>query len=155
MPDKYYQEYGPISRRRAAGTLGGDESAPEPEPAPELEPAPLPRPARRDPPRARPRRWRSLLGLLLFLLIAGAAILALPYATNVLAGDRAMDGISLAGQPLAGKNHAEIRALLEQRYGAFIRAPLTLTFEGRTWTPTLDQLGVSFDLDRIADDTLT
>jgi vancomycin resistance protein YoaR len=155
MPDKYYQEYGPIRRRRDAGTLHGDEPTSELDLVPEPMPVEaLPRRSRRSPPRARPRRIRSLFGLLLFLLIAGGAILALPYASNVLAGDRAMDGVSLVGQPIGGKSRAEIRALLEQRYGSFISSPLTLTFEGRTWTPTLDQLGVSFDLDQLAADAV-
>ena len=40
MPDKYYQEYGPIKRRRAAGTLNRDDAPPETELLPEPEPLP-------------------------------------------------------------------------------------------------------------------
>jgi vancomycin resistance protein YoaR len=146
MPDKYYQEYGPISRRRATGTLGSDE------PPPELEPTPLPTPARSE--RRQQRRRRSPLGILLFTIVIAAVALALPYATNLLASGRVMDGVSLQGQPLGGKDRDAIRSLLEQRYAAFLRSPLTLSFESRTWTPTLDQLGVRFNLDQVADDAL-
>ncbi|HEY3228505.1 MAG TPA: VanW family protein [Roseiflexaceae bacterium] len=144
MPDKYYQEYGPISRRRAAGTLDADE------PPPELEPEPLPRPSRR----GRPRRRRSFLRILLFILIVTGVALALPYATSLFATGRAMDGVSLGGQPIGGQGRGEILRMLEQRYASFIRSPLTISYEGRTWTPTLDQIGARFDLDQIAAEVL-
>jgi vancomycin resistance protein YoaR len=146
MADKYYQEYGPIKRRRAAGTL-------EPEHLPpDLEPEPEP-PPRERPPHA-PKRRRFPLGALLFLLVAAAIAVALPYAGNLLATGLALEGVSLMGQPIGGKNASEIRQLLEQRYADFMRAPLTITFEDRTWTPTLKQLGVRLDLDKAATDAL-
>ena len=86
---------------------------------------------------------RLPIGALLFVVVAGALALALPYATNLFATGRAFDGVSLAGQPVSGMSRAAIRDLLEQRYVDFRRAPVTIVFEGRTWTPTLDQLGVS------------
>jgi vancomycin resistance protein YoaR len=154
MADKYYQEYGPISRRRAAGTLK-DQDGPADDrqmviAPPEIAPPPA-RSARR---RLRARRRRGLFGLLLVVLAGAGAFLALPYAANLFAGDRVMDGVSLQGRPIAGMGRAQVRAALEQRYGAFLSTPLTLTFESRSWTPTLDQLGVSFDLDRAADEAL-
>jgi vancomycin resistance protein YoaR len=150
MADKYYQEYGPISRRRAAGLLEGDEPPDENAP-PTLAPPPE-RPALRGVERR--RRRRGLLGLLLLVLLGVGAFLALPYAANLFDDGRAMEGVSLQGQPIAGMDRAEIRAALEQRYGGFMRAPVTITFEGRTWKPTLDQLGVSFDLDQVAAEAL-
>jgi vancomycin resistance protein YoaR len=145
MPDKYYQEYGPIKRRRAAGTLNLEDVSPEPELL--LESDALPE-------RRLPRTRRLPIGALLFVVVAGALALALPYATNLFATGRAFDGVSLAGQPVGGQSRAAIRDLLEQRYADFRRTPATIVFEGRTWAPTLDQLGVSFDLDRITDDVL-
>src|SRR5262245_34850948 len=145
MPDKYYQEYGPIKRRRAAGTLNPEDTPPEPELLLEPEPSPEQRVSR-------PRRLP--IGALLFVVVAGLLALALPYATNLFATGHAFDGVSMAGQPVGGKSRAAIRELLEQRYADFRRAPATIVFEGRTWTPTLDQLGVSFDLDRVVDEAL-
>ena len=139
MADKYYQEYGPISRRRAAGTLSDEETQIDAAPQPEIEPLPLERPTRRR--IARRKRGGGLLGLLLLVLAGVGVFLALPYAANLFAGDRAMDGVSLQGRSIAGMSRAEIRALIEQRYAAFLRAPITITFEGRSWTPTPQQLG--------------
>jgi hypothetical protein len=151
MADKYYQEYGPISRRRAAGTLAEDE--PQLEAAsPEVAPLPVARPSRRRV--ARRRRGRGLLSLLLLVLVGVGVFLALPYAVNVFAGDRAMDGVSLQGRSIAGMNRDEIRAQMEQRYGAFLRAPVTITFEGRSWKPTPQQIGLGFDLDQAAEQAL-
>jgi len=152
MADKYYQEYGPISRRKAAGTLSDEEAQLDSGPQPEIEPLPLERPSRRR--IARRRRGRGLLGLLLLVLVGAGVFLALPYTVNLFAGDRAMDGVSLQGRSIAGMSRAEIRALIEQRYAAFLRAPVTITFEGRSWTPTPQQLGLGFDLDQAAEQAL-
>jgi vancomycin resistance protein YoaR len=152
MADKYYQEYGPISRRRAAGTLSDEEAQLDVAPPPEIAPLPLERPSRRR--IARRKRGRGLLGLLLLVLVGAGGFLALPYAANLFAGDRAMDGVSLQGRSIAGMSRAEIRALIEQRYAAFLSAPVTITFEGRSWTPTPQQIGLEFDLDRAAEQAL-
>jgi vancomycin resistance protein YoaR len=152
MPDKYYQEYGPISRRRAAGTLSDEEPQLDSGPLPEIEPLPLERPTRRR--IARRKRGGGLLGLLLLVLAGAGVFLALPYAANLFAGDRAMDGVSLQGRSIAGMSRAEIRALIEQRYAAFLRTPVTITFEGRSWTPTPQQIGLGFDLDQAAEQAL-
>jgi vancomycin resistance protein YoaR len=152
MANKYYQEYGPISRRRAAGTLQTDDPLDDVRPQPEIEPLPIERPSRRR--LERRSRRRGLLGLLMLVLVSAGGFLALPYAANLFADDRAIEGVSLQGQPIAGMGRAEIRALLDQRYAAFVRTPVTITFEGRSWTPTLDQLGVRFDLDQTAAEAL-
>jgi vancomycin resistance protein YoaR len=152
MADKYYQEYGPISRRKAAGTLNDEETQLDFGPQPEIVPLPLERPTRRRV--ARRKRTGGLLGLLLLVLAGAGLFLALPYAVNLFAGDRAMDGVSLQGRSIAGMSRAEIRALMEQRYATFLRAPVTITFEGRSWTPTPQQIGLGFDLDRAAEQAL-
>jgi vancomycin resistance protein YoaR len=152
MADKYYQEYGPISRRKAAGTLVDEEAQLDLGPQPEIAPLPLERPSRRR--IARRRRGRGLLGLLVLVLIGAGGFLALPYAANLFAGDRALDGVSLQGRSIAGMSRDEIRALMEQRYAAFLRAPVTITFEGRSWNPTPEQIGLSFDLDQAAEQAL-
>lgn len=152
MADKYYQEYGPISRRKAAGTLSDEEAQLDGAQQPEIVPLPLERPTRRR--IARRKRGRGLLGLLLLVLAGAGVFLALPYAVNLFAGDRAMDGVSLQGRSIAGMSRDQIRALIEQRYATFLRAPVTITFEGRSWTPTPQQLGLGFDLDQVAEQAL-
>lgn len=145
MGEKYYQEYGPISRRRAVGDLPHEEPPTEGEPPPDRE-----LPLRRRLRRRRRRRRGSFFGLLLLVLIGAGGFLAFPYAQNILAGARALDGVSMQGQPIGGMGRDQVRALLEQRYGAFARSPVVITFEGHSWTPTLQQLGVSFDFDQMA-----
>src|SRR5262245_42925397 len=100
MPDRYYQEYGPIQRRRASGDLAPDDPPPAVAALPEIEPAPLARPQRSSRQEIRQRRRRSPLGLLLLVLIGVAGFLALPYAVNLFADDRAIDGVSLQGRPI-------------------------------------------------------
>src|SRR5262245_45183781 len=101
MPDKYYQEYGPIKRRRAAGTLHPEDVSAEPELL--VEPEPLPESAA---PRAKAGR-RLPIGALLFVVIVGALALAVPYSTNLFVTGRAFDGVSLGGQPIGGMGRAE------------------------------------------------
>lgn len=142
MGDKYFQEYGPIRRRRSG--------APAYEPPPERgEPAPV-----REKPRRSRRRRGSLVGSLLFLLLAVAIALALPYATNLLASDQALQGVRVHGQAVGGMDRESIRRMLELRYAAFLDTPVTLTFEDRTWEPSLADLGASFDIDAMADAAL-
>jgi vancomycin resistance protein YoaR len=157
MPDKYYQEYGPISRRRAAGALNEDEPQPDAQriAAEEVQPA-LRRPRTRYEELLRRRkRRRGLFGLLLVILLGVGGFLALPYALVAFDDNRAMEGVSFQGQPVAGMRRDEVRALLQQRYDTFLRRPLTITYENRTWTPTLDQLGARFDADQVAEAVVT
>jgi vancomycin resistance protein YoaR len=154
MPDKYYQEYGPIRRRRATGTLHEDEE--EALTRPPLEEPPEWQPARRAAERRqRRRRGRGGLVLLLLVVLGVGGFLALPYALSLFDENLAMQGVSVQGQPIAGMNRADVRALLERRYDQFRRQPVTITFEDRTWRPTLEQLGVRFDLDAMTDEALT
>jgi len=140
MSEKYYQEYGPVRRRKAEGRLSLDEPPPEPPPAK--------RPRR--PPPVRPRRGPLISAVLLLLAFGVAIYFAQPFITDVLAADRAMPGVSVQGTPVGGMSRDEIRALLGTRHAAFERAPLTLTFEGRVWRPSLADLGVTFEPDRTA-----
>ncbi len=152
MPDKYYQEYGPISRRRRTGELTPDEPAPTVEP---IEGAAMPREWQRRALQRPRRRGRRKFVLLLALVAAGVGAFAvLPFVLGLWSGDRAQAGVSLQGQSMAGKSRAEVRALAEQRYAAFLRTPITIAFEGRSWSPTLAQLGVRFEPDKIAADVL-
>lgn len=151
MAEKYYQKYGPV-RRRAGEDL---DELPVREPAVErLAHRRLPdeRPPRR-PPHARgsrrPPRRSLIKPLLVFLLLVGVAI-ALPYTTSVLTGHEVLQGVSIGGQPVGGMNSDEVATLLQQRYVAFVQQPVTLTFEGRTWSPTLAELGAQLDVEQTA-----
>jgi vancomycin resistance protein YoaR len=155
MPDKYYQEYGPIRRRRAIGELPEDEEPAIRHPPPDEPADVLPARRRYAQQRRRRRGGRGLLALVLLVALGIGGFLALPYALTLFDDDLAMQGVSFAGQPIAGMTRAEVRTLAERRYDAFLHQPLTITFADRTWRPTLEQLGVRFDLDQIADRAVT
>jgi vancomycin resistance protein YoaR len=166
MPDKYYQEYGPIRRRRDAGTLHSEDASSETPPHRPVKTTPavdssratsqLNRRAQRAPKQR--GQAKSFFGGLFRLLLLTACVVGAfyiyPYVSRIISGEHAIDGVSIAGEPVGGKNRSEIRAVLDQRYRSFVRAPITISYEGRTWEPTLEQLGASFDLDQVTNDIL-
>jgi vancomycin resistance protein YoaR len=157
MPEQYYQEYGPISRRRASGELLSDpydDALPEPPPRAVRQPPRIPHLAAA-PPRVRRARRRRVWPLLLTIcLVALGALAAAPYALSFWQRGVAFGNVSIQGQLVGGMEAGAISAALQSRYQAFLDAPLTLSFEGRTWSPTLSQLGARLDLDATAADAL-
>lgn len=142
MPiDDYYQEYGPIRRRRAGQPQAQDAGEPPPEP---------PRPGRRARRRVTRRRRIGWLWLLLPLALLAGAPLALPYLLQLYYGDGAMPGVSIQGEPVAGLSGDAISTDLRQRYEPFLNQPLTLFYAGRTWQPSLSDLGISLDTAAVA-----
>lgn len=139
MPiDDYFQEYGPIQRRRAAGaSLVPDE--------PPLREG-RPRPPRRR--RASARR-RSGPWLLLLLLVLSVP-LALPYALSLIYRGEAFPGVSVQGQPVAGMSAEAINAILSERYADFLRQPVSLVYGERRWQPSMAELGASLDTAAVA-----
>jgi vancomycin resistance protein YoaR len=101
------------------------------------------------------RRRRSPLRLALVTLLILGVILATPYllvlALPLINGDRAPEGLSLQGQPIGGMPRAQIVALVQERYRPFLDAPLTISYEGRYWHPTLREIGAELDAERTAD----
>jgi vancomycin resistance protein YoaR len=142
MPiDDYFQEYGPIHRRRGAPGPRPPEQPPEEPPRP-------PRPPRRRAARTGRRGCGGLaLGLLALLL---AAPLLLPYALNLVYPGQALPGVTVQGQPVAGMSDETISAALAERYRPFLRQPVALSYGGQTWEPALDELGARFDTEAVA-----
>jgi vancomycin resistance protein YoaR len=130
----YFQEYGPITRRR----LSGD---PEPDAAEQAAPAALPR-ARRQRRRASPFRALLWLTLALALLVLGP-----PLAVRAAFGQQVLPGVSVQGMPAQAMSRDELRAALQARYAEFLRRPVTITFGAQRWQPTLAELGARLDLD--------
>ncbi len=136
MPTRdYYQEYGPMRRRR----LG----APDPQDEP---PEPRRRPQRRRTTRRRARLARWLFGALLTIVLV---LLALPYAVHVLYLEQALPGVSVQGLPVSGQNRTAISAALAARYDDFLQQPITLVYAGQTWRLSPDDLGLRFDVEQL------
>lgn len=161
MPERYYQEYGPIKRRKDSGEYDSDDAptvteanAPRPVATPIETRMPLAAASitrERIRARRRQRAGRTVLWLLLALTMVGGVVLALPYAANLVATNQALDNVSIQGTAVGRQSRAAIRAELDERYASFASTPLTLTFEGQSWTPTLTDLGVTFDLDALTE----
>lgn len=103
---------------------------------------------------AYPARLRPA-GVVVALLIAlavvvaalgGAALAARAY----LASDRIIPNVAVRGLRLDGRSAEAARATLENRYAAFLRAPVTFELAGQTWSPTAAELGVRLNLDGAA-----
>ncbi|MCU0493221.1 MAG: VanW family protein [Chloroflexaceae bacterium] len=152
MPrDDYYQEYGPIQRRRRS-------SRPDPDAQPhattELLDLDTGTEARR-PARRAVRRRLTPLSLLLYVgLLLGALVLALPFGIQILYRDQALPGVSVQGLPVAGQSREVISSALAARYSDFLRQPLTLRYGQQTWQPTAEQLGMQFETESLTNAAL-
>jgi vancomycin resistance protein YoaR len=90
-------------------------------------------------------RWLTWLGVLLCL------VLALPFALDRLLADQSLPGISVRGAALTAMQRDAVQQALERRYAAFLAAPVTIVLDGRRWSLTADQLGITVDLAGTAD----
>ena len=106
-------------------------------------------------PRSFVRRLTGIALTLLFpLLIIGGYV----YAAARQPGTRSLVQASLAltptmesrSTPIPQATAPEVAAALRTRYAAFLAQPLALTYEERTWHPTLGELGASLDIDAAA-----
>lgn len=141
MPNnRYYQEYGPIYRRRAGQrpSLADDEPPPD-------EP--------RRPRVRRPVRHRRRAPVWLWLVIGLFLLVAIPtgalYAVDMVYPETILPGVSLNGESIGGYTRTDLIIELRQRYRSFEQQPVTLTFRDQRWQPTLTELGVAFDIERL------
>ncbi|ABU58461.1 VanW family protein [Roseiflexus castenholzii] len=95
----------------------------------------------------RPRRrgdgwlWLTLAALMLLVLaLAGGAA----YVYRSYEG-RIYPNVSIQGIAVGDMTPDQAEAALRARYAAFLRQPLIITYGDRQWTPTLDDLGMTFD----------
>lgn len=162
MPSEdYFQEYGPIHRRRASE---------EPAEARAVVPPVADPPRSRERPTVRavipaehtrrlPRRRRSVqrhpLRVALFaVLTLTALLLVAPYALHLFYHQQALPGVSVHAMPVGGQGRAVIEGALAARYADFLEQPITITYHDQTWTPTLAELGATFDTAALTDAAL-
>ncbi|NJN67755.1 MAG: vanomycin resistance protein VanB [Chloroflexaceae bacterium] len=143
----YYQDYGPIQRRRRSGELPRRSDGEKRTPGHERPPSPR-----------RPRRLRRIAwGWVLLRVVTALLVIpiVLPYAVSLFYYERALPGVSVQGRPVHNLNQQEIATALSHHYASFLRQPVTLTYAEQSWQPTLAELGVTLDLDGTAAAALT
>ncbi len=95
----------------------------------------------------RPRRddygwlWFALavLALIVLGLAGGAAYIHRSYEGRI------YPNVSIQGIAVGDMTPDQAEAALRARYAAFLRQPLVITYGDRQWTPTLDDVGMTFD----------
>ncbi|HEY0602571.1 MAG TPA: peptidoglycan binding domain-containing protein [Herpetosiphonaceae bacterium] len=93
------------------------------------------------------RGWWWKLPLMLAVLLVGASFAGLAWLDREYT-DRIYPNVALQGVNLSQKTQAEARAAVEQKFDAFFKQPITITYQGQTWQPTPEEIGVRVDVDR-------
>lgn len=153
MPQRNYPEYGPIQRRRShtdtnrrvrpMATPIRDES---------YTGATLPMrtaPRRQNAPSTRRSGsgWWWKAPLLLVVLLAGAGFAGLAWLDRQYS-DRIYPNVTLQGVNLGQQTRVEAQQAVESRFANFLRQPITIQYQGRTWQPTAAELGLSVNVPR-------
>lgn len=84
---------------------------------------------------------------MLAVLLVGAGFAGLAWLDREYT-DRIYPNVALQGVNLSQKTQPEARAAVEQKFGSFLKQPITITYQGQTWQPSPEELGVRIDLDR-------
>lgn len=93
------------------------------------------------------QRW-----LLIALLGLTCALLAFAWLARPTGSDGLIaPGTTVAGADVGGLTRQQAAQVLRTHLARLEAAPVTLTFEGRTWQPTLAELGGQIDLERTLD----
>lgn len=116
----------------------------------------VPQPAEQHSSVRRTRR-RSQRGwwVLLLMLLGSVGLVAgtLVYLEQSYAG-RILPNISVRGVPVGNLTRDDARAAIEATFAPFLAQPVVLTYSGRSWTPTLAELGVTLEIDEALDAAL-
>jgi vancomycin resistance protein YoaR len=95
------------------------------------------------PPRRRGDGW-------LWFALAVIALVVLGIAGGITSFYRSYEGriypnVSIQGIAVGEMTPEQAESALRSRYAAFLRQPVVITYGDRQWTPTLDELGMTFD----------
>ncbi|GAB4214271.1 MAG: VanW family protein [Roseiflexaceae bacterium] len=101
------------------------------------------------PPRSRRGMILNIIAVLLLMVVVGTGA-GLYYLDQSYQG-KIYPNVSIQGIPVGEFSRDQAEAALRQRYSAFLAQPATLTYDGRTWTPTPEDLGIRFDFTGAAD----
>jgi vancomycin resistance protein YoaR len=110
-------------------------------------------------PPARPPARRSFLSLfaaafVVVTVISGLAVWAAQVVLEQSYRGRVFPGVSIRGVAVGDLARDAARAAVEARYAAFLAQPVVLSYDGRSWMPTLAELGVTLEIDQAVDAAL-
>ncbi|MFV9506864.1 MAG: VanW family protein [Oscillochloridaceae bacterium umkhey_bin13] len=107
-------------------------------------------------PQRPPNRWvrRLWLAFIALVILSVVAVSGTLYALDRSYADRIYPNISIRGVAVGELERDAARALVSQQFAPFLAQPLTLTYEDRTWTPSLAELGARLEVDRAVDQAL-
>lgn len=103
------------------------------------------------------KTWLSRLPLILALVLIPLlifALLGLLIANAIADGQYAgkiEPGISISGVYVGEMTRDQAKQVLQNKLGTFTQRPVVLTFQDKTWQPTLEQLGATVNLDTTLD----
>ncbi len=171
----YYQKYGPMHRRRRQPGDNGE--APKPPGDDDKQPkrrrprrkrmsrsnAPATETTTSPPPTAKPRprrRWWSqpFSSQRLIVVVAIALLTApllVPYVVHLLTYNRVLPGVSIQGIPVANLDRQSVVTIAAARHMTFQREPVLFRYKMQAWKPTLQELGVAFAPEAVADEVLS
>lgn len=89
--------------------------------------------------------WLTLTALFLTVVIGISGTL---YIFDRAYAGKIYPNVTIRGVAVGELSPAEARSSLQQQFAPFLAQPVTLTYAGRTWTPTLAELGVELEIDR-------
>lgn len=90
---------------------------------------------------------RGVFGLALLLLLIAAMLGGM----RSVYADRIYPAVAIDQVDVGGKDVAAARAAVQSRVDDLEQGTVVLTYGGRTWSPSLAEIGVTFDLDRSLD----
>ncbi len=97
------------------------------------------------PPQRRERRiWQIALALLVLAIVGVSGVL---YNLDRSFAGRIYPNVSIRGMVVGEMTPAAASDALQEQYQEFLAQPVTLTYGDRSWTPTMQDLGISLAID--------
>ncbi len=89
--------------------------------------------------------WKTALALVVVMLLAAGSVL---YALDQQFAGRIYPNITIRGVSVGEMSEAQAQAAVQAQYEEFLARPLTLSYGEQHWTPDLDELGVSLQVEQ-------
>lgn len=93
-------------------------------------------------------RWPLfiLLGLLAVVVVAVVGLFVVNSSLESQYNGKIEPGVSISGVYVGQMTTEQAQSVLEKQLAGYSQQPVTLSFQDKNWTPTLDDLGVTIDL---------